>query len=135
MIRKTSWILACVFFALAALAQQTSTTGDSSASSNATTVRGCLNQSRGNYIVVEDKTGLIYALRGVGDKVSGMVGHEVEATGQLHPGSMKTGVRSAKAGSNPADTVHGVDGVPLQVADVSKDVREVAKKCTAADQQ
>ncbi|HTZ95721.1 MAG TPA: hypothetical protein VMB18_04950 [Terriglobales bacterium] len=128
-------LLVAMMVAGSAAAQQAPANGTAPSGDNPTTVRGCLNRSRGNYLVVEDKTGLVYALRGVGDKVNGLVGHEVEATGQLHPGSMKTGVRSAKAGSNPADTVHGVEGVPLQVADVSKDVRQVAKKCIPADQQ
>jgi hypothetical protein len=135
--RKPGLIFACLFFASIALAQQTAAPADSSATPpcGGTTVRGCLNSSRGNYIVIEDKTGLVYALRGVGDKLNSRVGREVEVTGQLHPGSMKTGVRSSKDGSNPSDTVHGVEGVPLQVADVSKDIRTVAKRCTAADQQ
>jgi|SRR5579862_348537 hypothetical protein len=131
---RGSWlVVACAVLSGVALAQQGSS-ADSSTTNN-TTVRGCLNSSRGNYIVVEDKTGLVYALRGVGDKLNGRVGKEVEVVGQLHPGSMKTGVRSSKAGSNPSDTVHGVDGVPLQVADVDKDVRTVAKRCKAADQE
>ncbi len=129
-----SLLLTLVIVSLGALAQQPSPANSADAS-NSTTVRGCLNLSRGNYILVEDKSGLPYALRGVGSKLNGFVGHEVEVTGQLHPGSMKTGVRSSKDGSNPSDTVHGVDGVPLQVADVTKDVREVAKHCKAADEQ
>lgn len=132
--RKPFLVSVCLLVAMGAVAQQGSAPADSSGS-NLTTVRGCLSRSRGNYIIAEDNTGLAYVLRGVGNKVNGLVGHEVEATGQLHPGSMKTGVRSTKDGSNPSDTVHGVDGVPLQVADVSKDVRQVAKKCKPADQQ
>lgn len=128
------WLVAaCVVLSAVALAQQRPS-ADSTGANN-TTVRGCLNSSRGNYIVVEDKTGLVYALRGVGDKLNSRVGKEVEVVGQLHPGSMKTGVRSSKSGSNPSDTVHGIDGVPLQVADVDKDVRTVAKHCKAADQE
>jgi len=131
--RTASLILACLFCALSALAQQPAALpSDSSAT---TTVRGCLVSSRGNFIVVEDRTGLVYALRGVGDRLYGFVGHEVEVSGQLHPGSMKTGINSTKIGSNPSDTVHGIEGVPLQVNDVSTDVRMVAKHCTAADQQ
>lgn len=126
--RIASLILACLFCALSALAQQPS-------GLPSTTVRGCLNSERGNFILVEDRTGLVYALRGVGNTLNSFVGHEVEVTGQLHPGSMKTGVRSEKAGSNPSDTVHGIEGVPLQVANVGADVRMVGKHCTAADQQ
>jgi hypothetical protein len=130
--RRSILPLGCLFLALGVMAQQVPSTD---ASNSSTTVRGCLNSNRGNYIVVEDSTGLVYALRGVGDKLNRQVGHEVEVTGQLHPGQMKTGVRSTKTGSNPSDTVHGVEGVPLQVADVTKDVRTVAKHCKAADQQ
>ncbi len=120
----------------AAWSQQGSSMAPSSgtaADSGITKVRGCLNRERGNYLVVEDKTGLVYALRGVGDKLEGRQGQQVEVTGQLHPGSQKTGVRSAKSGSNPSDTLHGVDGVPLQVADVNSDVKTVAKHCKATE--
>jgi hypothetical protein len=51
------------------------------------------------------------------------------------PGTIKTGVRGEKAGSNPSDTVHGIDGVPLQVADVQTDIRTISKHCKAADQE
>jgi hypothetical protein len=107
---------------------------DASAS-HVSTVRGCLDGQRGNYIVVEDKTGLVYALRGVGNKLDRQVHHEVEVKGQVQPGTIKTGVNPTKAGSNPSDTEHGVDGVPLQVANVQTDVRTIAKSCKAADQQ
>jgi hypothetical protein len=50
-------------------------------------------------------------------------------------GTVKTGVRPEKVGSNPSDTVHGVDGVPLQVAEVQTDVRPISKHCKAADQE
>lgn len=100
-----------------------------------TTIRGCLSHSRGNYIVVEDKTGLTYALKGVGNKLDGQLGHEVSVTGRLQPGTMKTGVRSAKEGSNPTDTVHGVDGTPFQVNDVRRDVQTISTHCKAADSQ
>lgn len=102
-------------------------------SASNTTVRGCLSRSRGNYLVVEDKTGLVYALKGVGSKLNGQVGHEVEVTGSLQPGTVKTGVRDTKDGSNPSDTIHGVDGTPLQVNNVDTDVRTISKHCKAAD--
>jgi hypothetical protein len=101
-------------------------------SPNAMTVRGCLNRSRGNYLVVEDKTGMTYALRGVGNKLDSRVNHEVQVAGTLEPGSQKTGVRSQKQGSNPADTIHGVDGTPLYVSDINADIKTVGK-CKAAD--
>jgi len=122
-----------------AVAQSSSTTS-SPANSDATashvsTVRGCLDGQRGNYIVVEDKTGLVYALRGVGNKLDRQLHHEVEVKGQVRSGTIKTGVNPTKSGSNPSDTEHGVDGVPLDVANVQTDIRTIAKSCKAADQQ
>jgi hypothetical protein len=139
-------LCALVLAALSALSQETpatpSSTSQSSISGNehgpaskATTVRGCLERSRGNYLLVEDKTGLIYALKSVDGKLDGQVGREIEVTGQLLTGTIKTGIRSEKQGSNPSDTIHGIDGSPFQVADVHKDVRRVAARCTAADKQ
>ncbi len=102
-------------------------------SRNVTTVRGCLDGERGNYIVVEDKTSMVYALKGVGNKLDKQLHHEVEVNGTPLPGRIKTGVRPEKAGSNPSDTAHGVDGIPFQVANVETDVRTVAKHCKATD--
>lgn len=99
------------------------------------TVRGCLRSERGNYILIENKTGTVYALQGVGTNLNGFLRKEIEVTGEAKAGSVRTGVRPEKAGSNPSDTVHGVDGVPLQVRDIHKDIRVVAKHCMAADQQ
>jgi hypothetical protein len=102
---------------------------------NASTVRGCLNGQRGNYILIENNTGLVYVLKGVGNKLDSYRNHEVEVKGRTLPGTIKTGVSPEKAGSNPADTAHGVDGVPFQVSDVQNDVRTIAKHCKAADQE
>jgi hypothetical protein len=99
------------------------------------TVRGCLNGQRGNYILIENNTGLVYVLKGVGNKLDSYRNREVEVKGRTLPGTIKTGVSPEKAGSNPADTAHGVDGVPFQVADVQTDVRTISKHCKAADQQ
>ena len=78
---------------------------------------------------------MVYALQGVGSKLNRFLRKEVEVTGESKPGSVKTGIRPEKAGSNPSDTVHGVDGVPLEVKDIDSDIRIVAKHCKAADQQ
>ncbi len=103
--------------------------------SSTITVRGCVRSERQNYILIADKTGIVYALQGVGNKLQSYLRKEVEVTGDIKPGSVKTGVRPEKSGSNPSDTVHGMDGVPLQVKNIDKDVRLVAKHCTAADAQ
>jgi hypothetical protein len=125
--------------ATVAVAQQSSAppaTGNSSApASNTSTVRGCLDGQRGNYIVVEDKTGLVYVLKGVGNKLDSQLHHEVEVKGRVRSGIIKTGVNPTKSGSNPSDTAHGVDGVPLEVADVQADIRTISKHCKAADQE
>jgi len=129
------------WFVVGAFAQQSpngpsATAGDGTPlASGVSTVRGCLDGERGNYIVVEDNSGIVYVLKGVGNKLDGYLRHEVEVKGKLLPGTVKTGVRPEKSGSNPADTVHGVDGVPLRVADVQTDVHSVAKHCKAADQE
>jgi hypothetical protein len=102
--------------------------------SNVSTVRGCLDGQRGNYILVEDKTGLVYVLKGVGNKLDSQLHHEVEVKGRLRSGTIKTGVNPTKSGSNPSDTEHGVDGVPLDVTNVQTDVRTISKHCKAADE-
>ena len=103
--------------------------------SNRITVRGCIRSERQNYILIADQTGVVYALQGVGNKLQSYLRKEVEVTGDIKPGSVKTGVRPEKAGSNPSDTVHGVDGVPLQVTNIQKDIRVIAKHCKAGDAQ
>jgi hypothetical protein len=103
--------------------------------SNKITVRGCIRSERQNYILIADQTGAVYALQGVGNKLQGFLRKEVEVTGDIKPGSVKTGVRPEKSGSNPSDTVHGIDGVPLHVENIDKDIRVIAKHCKAGDAQ
>jgi len=138
-LRKSTTVAVIVLGTLAALAQQSAPPAAGSdtnvPATNTTTVHGCLQGSRGNYVLVEDQTNLAYVLKGVGSKLDSQLNREVEVKGRLLSGTIKTGVRPEKAGSNPADTAHGVDGVPLQVADVKTDVRTISKHCKAADQQ
>jgi hypothetical protein len=119
----------------ASFAQQTSTPQADNEARTPITVRGCVRSERGNYILIENRTGTIYALQGVGTKLQRYLRKEVEATGEVKPGSVKTGIRPEKAGSNPSDTVHGVSGVPLQINDIDKDIKITSKHCRAADQQ
>ena len=96
--------------------------------SDTVTVRGCLQESRQNYVVV-NKRGFSYALKGVGDKLNAEVGHEVEVKGKL-TNDITTGVRPEKQGSNPSDTVRATDGAAtLQILNVGGDVRTIANKC------
>jgi len=100
-----------------------------------TTVRGCLRGDRGNYILIEERSSAVYVLKGVGNKLERFRRHEVEVRGKVLPGTIKTGIRPEKGGSNPSDTVHGIDGTPLQVANVETDIRLLSKHCKAADQE
>ena len=134
-----SLMAVCLFLlpTLGAVAQQPSNPAAGTGTTpvrNAATVRGCLNGQRGNYILVEDKTGLVYVLKGVGNKLDPQLHHEVEVKGRLRSGTIKTGVNPTKSGSNPSDTEHGVDGVPLDVTNVQTDVRTISKHCKAADE-
>lgn len=126
---------ALLLLSTAAFAQQTPAPEQGSQESSKISVRGCLRSERGNYILIADRTGMVYALQGVGSKLNRFLRKEVEVTGESKPGSVKTGIRPEKAGSNPSDTVHGVDGVPLEVKNIDSDIRIVAKHCKAADQQ
>jgi hypothetical protein len=134
--KLSSMAITAIVICSGALAQQTSAPPPSdNGAPTPITVRGCVRSERGNYILIENRTGAIYALQGVGNKLQGYLRKEVDVTGELKPGSVKTGVRPEKAGSNPSDTEHGVDGVPLQVRDIQKDIHIVSKQCKAADQQ
>jgi len=139
-ISKSLMVVAMFLLAgLGAVGQQSSNPPASGATAmpvrNASTVRGCLNGQRGNYILIENNTNLVYVLKGVGNKLDSYLNHEVEVKGRTLPGTIKTGVNPTKAGSNPSDTEHGIDGVPFQVADLQTDVRTIAKHCKAADQE
>jgi|ERR1700722_12943007 hypothetical protein len=128
-----------LLLALGASAQQspaTPATGGDGATSDRhlSTVHGCLGGDRGNYVLVGDNSS-VYVLKGVGNKLDSYMHHEVEVKGKMLTGTIKTGIRPEKAGSNPSDTVHGVDGVPLQVTDVHADIRMISKHCKAADQE
>jgi len=127
-----------LLIAAGAVAQQSPAApagGDSAAPArHVTTVRGCLEGERGNYILVDDNS-MVYVLKGVGNKLDNYLNHSVEVKGRMLTGTIKTGVRAEKAGSNPSDTVHGVDGVPFQVADLQNDIHTISKHCKAADQE
>jgi hypothetical protein len=132
-------LVAVLFVASAGYAQQSTSNASQIPSATAptghlSTVRGCLDGDRGNYVVV-DNNGMAYVLKGVGNKLDSQIHHEVEVTGKMLPGSVKSGVRPEKQGSNPSDTVHGIDAVPFQVGNVDRDIRTISKHCKAADQE
>lgn len=130
-------IAVVLLFAFSATAQESPSgqAGGAAAPDHTTTVRGCLQGSRGNYVLIEKQTSLVYVLKGVGNKLDRQLRHEVEVKGTILPGTIKTGIRPEKSGSNPSDTVHGVDGIPLRVDNLQTDIRTISNKCKAADEQ
>jgi hypothetical protein len=131
-------VIGFLIVGLAAVAHQSPTPPVASAgspASSATTVRGCLADQRGNYVVVEDKSGLVYVLKGVGNKLDSQLHHEIEVKGRLRSGTIKTGVNPMKTGSSPSDTARGVDGIPLEVTNVQTDIRMISKHCKATDDE
>jgi len=101
--------------------------GKKGADSETMTVRGCLQRARQNYMVV-DRHGMQYVLKGVGNKLDGEVGHEVEARGTLTD-DVKSGERSEKQGSNPSDNVRAVEGATLEITNVSTDIKRISDSC------
>jgi hypothetical protein len=118
-------------------AQQASTPADTTSptSPRTTTIRGCLRGERNNYVLTQNRTNTAYVLKGVGNKLDNYRRKEVEVTGQILSGTIKTGVSPEKAGSNPADKDHGADGVPFQVNNIDTDIKVISNKCKATSEQ
>ena len=134
--KRVMAVLALAVFGMAAFPQEpTGSAGENGRRSETSIIHGCLETERGNYIVVENGSSMVYALKGVGGKLDKYVHHEVEVRGKMLPGTVKTGVRAQKVGDNPSDSVRAVSGVTFQVADTQKDVRVTANHCKAADAQ
>lgn len=140
--RLRNTLLAALAFAsltAGAFSQESSTMprtpSENTLSSDISTIRGCLDRERGNYILIENGTSMVYALKGVGNKLDKYVHHEVEVKGKILPGVTKTGVKPEKSADNPSDSLRAVSGIAFQVPDVTKDVRMVSKHCKAADSQ
>jgi hypothetical protein len=95
--RKISVAATALLLSMAAFAQQTSAPDEGKQESSKITVRGCLRSERGNYILIADRTGTIYALQGVGNKLDRFLRKEVEVTGESKPGSGKTGKRGQQS--------------------------------------
>ena len=138
-VKRTLAVLVIAWFATGAFSQSSPSTPSSSEKEGTTndisTIRGCLDSERGNYIVVENGTSMVYALKGVGNKLDRYLHHEVEVKGKMLSGTVKTGVRPEKMGDNPSDAVRAVSGVAFQVRNVQNDVRMISKRCKAADAQ
>ena len=93
-----------------------------------TTVLGCVHRSNQSYSIT-DNHGSSYVLAGVGDRLSGEVGHALEVKGKLTDDT-KARVRSERQSSNPNNTEGAVEqSGTIWVADVISDVHRVADHC------
>jgi hypothetical protein len=92
------------------------------------TVKGCLDGSRGNYLLTQDGSGTLFRLVGNDGQLKSHLGQEVLVTGQL-PGS---GPAPSAVGESAA-TERGSVGSSTSgnVIQVSK-VQTVSKACTTA---
>lgn len=84
------------------------------------TVQGCLDRSRGDYILIQSDPGMTYELRATGKiKLRQYLGQQVEVSGTKSP-SMSTS----------SDTI-GFGGSPSPVTLSVKSVKMLAKECVA----
>lgn len=84
------------------------------------TVQGCLDRSRGDYILMQQDPGMTYQLRGSkGVKLSQYFGQQVEVTGNKHP-SLSTSSDAIAFGGSPA---------PVTIRVTS--IKTLARQCIA----
>jgi len=95
-----------------------------------TTLRGCLERSQGNYVVIQKKTGTRFTLVGVGNKVEKLIGHEVEITGTLELAPSTADSLSSKE-PDSANVTPVMDQPPLKIENVRTDIVSIANHCQA----
>lgn len=113
-------LLLCGGFVLAQ--DNTANTGQAKAtdSNGQVTVQGCLDRSRGDYILMQQDPGMTYQLRGSkGVKLGQYFGQQVEVTGDKHP-SLSTSSDAIAFGGSPA---------PVTIRVTS--IKTLAKQCLA----
>jgi len=96
------------------------------------TVKGCLEGSRGNYLLTQDGSGMVFRLVGDSDLLKNQLGHEVMVTGQL-PGSGPVPSAVGEEESTPTETGSAGSSTTANVIQVSK-VQTVSRACTAVEQ-
>ena len=95
-----------------------------------TIVLGCLQRSQQIYLVTNNH-GTSYLLDGVGDQLSGEVGHTLAVKGKLIEPSLPS-VRSAKLSFRSTDNPGASQGLAtLRVASVIDDVHRLADRCSS----
>jgi|HubBroStandDraft_3_1064219.scaffolds.fasta_scaffold227617_2 hypothetical protein len=113
---------ACLMILLtSALARQGAKDAD-----DTTTVLGCIQRSQQNYTIT-DNYGASYRLDGVGDQLSGEVGHTLEVKGKLIQPT-KTARHTAKQSFRASDD-HGTQFATLRIASVIDDVHRLGNSC------
>jgi hypothetical protein len=98
------------------------------AADDTTIVLGCIQRSQQNYLVV-DSHGTSYLLDGVGDQLSGEVGHTLEVKGKLIDPPKR--VPDASKQSFRATDNHGLQLETLRVSSVIDDVHRLGNTCRA----
>lgn len=84
------------------------------------TVQGCVDRSRGDYVLIQTDPGVTYELRSTGKtKLRQYMGQQVEVTGTRSP-SLSTSSDAIAFGGSPSP-------VTLSV----KSIKTLAKECTA----
>ena len=93
-----------------------------------TRVLGCIQRSQQSYLVT-DNHGTSYLLDGVGDQLSGEVGHTLEVKGKLIDPPKR--VTDASKQSFRATDNHGLQLETLRVSSVIDDVHRLGNTCRA----
>jgi hypothetical protein len=113
-------LLLCGSFLLAQDNNSTANGQTNTASNGQITVRGCLDRSRGDYILVQLDPGMTWELQGSnGIKLRHYFGQEVELTGTQHA-SLSTSSDSIAFGGSPS---------PVTIRVTS--IKTLAKQCSA----
>lgn len=122
LIKNLTLIGACLMILLgSALARQGAKDAD-----DTTAILGCIQRSQQNYVVT-DNHGTSYLLDGVGDQLSGEVGHTLEVKGKLIT-APKAARHSAKQSFRANDnTVERL--ATLRVTSVIDDVHRLGNSC------
>jgi hypothetical protein len=99
---------------------QTGSSQSASASSGQTSVRGCLQESNGSYMLTSD-SGMSYQLQGDTSMLSKHVGHEVQITGTPSGAGSASSAMNSNAGASTSGS--------QQMLTVGK-VKHISKTCT-----
>ena len=101
------------------LAQDSSKSSNSGSPSGTVTLQGCVDRSRGDYVLIQQNPGATYQLQGSSKaKLHNYLGQRVQVTGTQSP-AMPTSSDSMASGGSPAP-------VMIQVTSI----KTIAKECS-----